>query len=202
MRIAVLGSGKGSNFDAIVRDVERNNLDIDICCVLSDAADAPILEKARLGGFDARHISAGNSRFSIDEKQTREYISILEQARPDLIVLAGFMRIVPRAILNCFENRVLNIHPSLLPAFPGLQAWKQALDYGVKVTGCTVHFVDEGIDTGAIILQETVPVKSADTAQSLHARIQRKEHRLYPKVIKLFAEGKVEKHGRKVIVKA
>jgi phosphoribosylglycinamide formyltransferase-1 len=164
--------------------------------VISDVADAGILDRARERKLAAEFIAPGKFRTKLDEEAERIYIERLVQARIDLVVLAGFMRILKGEFLRTFAGRVVNIHPSLLPAFPGLEAWKQALDYGVKVTGCTVHFVDQGIDSGAIIAQETVPVLSEDTAGSLHERIQEAERRLYPDVIGMLAQGRVAVKGR------
>jgi phosphoribosylglycinamide formyltransferase-1 len=141
-------------------------------------------------------VAPGPFRTKLDEESELNYIHIFQEAKVDWIVLAGFMRILKGDFLKAFPNRVINIHPSLLPSFPGLEAWKQALDYGVKHTGCTVHFVDQGIDTGPIILQETVPVRDDDTAQSLHSRIQEAEHRLYPAAVRLAVEGRLQVRGR------
>jgi phosphoribosylglycinamide formyltransferase-1 len=167
--------------------------------VISDVADAGILERARERGVAARFIPPGKFRTKLDEEAERAYIAALQEAKVDLVVLAGFMRILKGDFLRAFAQKVINIHPALLPSFPGLEAWKQALDYGVKVTGVTVHYVDQGIDTGAILAQETVPVMGGDTPETLHARIQAVERILYPSVIGALARGEVTVQGRQTI---
>ncbi len=167
--------------------------------VLSDVPDAGILERAREAGVPGEYLVPGKFRTKLDEDAERSYVERLRQAEVDLVVLAGFMRILKGEFLRAFSERVINIHPSLLPAFPGLEAWRQALDYGVKVTGCTVHFVDQSVDSGPIIAQETVPVQEGDTAAMLHERIQVAERRLYPAVIGALAEGRIEVRGRHTI---
>lgn len=171
----------------------------EVALVLSDVEDSGILERARERKLAAEFISPGKFRTKLDEEAEQRFVKRLTEARADLIVLAGFMRILKGEFLRAFANRVVNIHPSLLPAFPGLEAWKQALDYGVKVTGCTVHLVDQGIDSGPILAQETVPVLPGDTAAVLHERIQRVEWRLYPQVIGALAEGRIAIHGRRTV---
>ncbi|MFO1498836.1 MAG: phosphoribosylglycinamide formyltransferase [Verrucomicrobiota bacterium] len=199
VRLGVLGSGKGSNFVAIA-DAFRTDPRFEIALVGSDVADSGILAHARARGLPARHIPPGPFRTKLDENAERAYLAALQEARVDLVVLAGFMRILKGEFLHAFPNRVLNIHPALLPAFPGLEAWKQALDYGVKVTGCTVHLVDQGVDTGPILAQQTVPVLDADTPETLHARIQQAEHVLYPETVAAFASGKVRYQGRRCLL--
>ena len=201
-RIGVLGSGKGSNFVAIADACAAGKIPAQVAIVLSDVANAGILERARERGIPAEYIAPGNFRTKLDEAAERTYIQRLRDAKVDLIALAGFMRILKGEFLRAFIDRVVNIHPALLPSFPGLEAWKQALNYGVKVTGCTVHFVDQGIDSGAIIAQETVPILSSDTPETLHARIQQAEYRLYPQAIAAIAEGRVLVKGRQVWVKS
>lgn len=169
----------------------------EIALVLSDVESAGILERARERGLRAEFIAPGKFRTKLDEESEAKFIAALRGANIDYIVLAGFMRILKGEFLRAFADRVVNIHPSLLPAFPGLEAWRQALEYGVKVTGCTVHFVDQGIDSGAIIAQQTVPVMDNDTAETLHARIQVAERELFPKAIAWLARGKVKVQGRK-----
>ena len=198
-RIGVLGSGKGSNFAAIAEAIARGEVPAEVALVMSDVESAAILQHARERGLRAEFVAPGKFRTKLDDDSERAYIQKLREARVDLIVLAGFMRILKGDFLRAFQNRVVNIHPSLLPAFPGLEAWKQALDYGVKVTGCTVHFVDQGVDSGPIIGQETVPVLSDDTPTTLHQRIQEAERRLYPKVVGALAEGRIEVQGRRTI---
>jgi len=198
-RLAVLGSGKGSNFAAIADGCATGTIPAEIVLVVSDVADSGILQEARQRGIRGEFIDPGKFRTKLDETAEARLVELLTGSRINLVVLAGFMRILKGEFLRSFAGRVINIHPALLPAFPGLEAWKQALDYGVKFTGCTVHFVDQGIDTGPIIAQETVPVLAGDTAEKLHARIQEAEHRLYPRVIAALAAGKVAVKGRQTI---
>ena len=200
-RIGVLGSGKGSNFVAIADACARGTINAQVALVLSDVPTAGILERARERGIPAEYIAPGSFRTKLEENAERAYIQRLKEARVDLIALAGFMRILKGEFLRAFPDRVVNIHPSLLPSFPGLEAWKQALDHGVKVTGCTVHFIDQGVDSGAIIAQETVPIVAGDTPATLHARIQEAEHTLYPQAIAAIAAGRVLLKGRRVWVK-
>ncbi len=195
-RLGVLGSGKGSNLAAIADACLAGKIPAEVAIVLSDVAEAGILAQARERGLNAASIAPGKFRTKLDEEAERAYISRLVAAGVDLVVLAGFMRILKGDFLRAFPVRVVNIHPSLLPAFPGLEAWKQALDYGVKATGCTVHFVDQGVDSGPIIAQETVPVLQDDTPATLHERIQQAERQLYPKCVGALAEGKVLVKGR------
>ncbi len=197
--MGVLGSGKGSNFVAIANACATGAIPAEVVIVLSDVADAGILERARERKISAHHIAPGGFRTKLDEAAEQTYINSLQTARVDLVLLAGFMRILKGEFLRTFAERVVNIHPALLPAFPGLEAWKQALDYGVKVTGCTVHFVDQGVDTGAIIAQQTVPVLDNDTAETLHQRIHEAEHELYPKCVAGLARGEIKVRGRQVI---
>lgn len=194
----MLGSGKGSNYVAIANAITAGRVAAEVALVVSDVADAGILAQARQFGHAAQFLPPGKFRTKLDEEAERAYITALETAQVDLIVLAGFMRILKGDFLRAFEGRVINIHPSLLPSFPGLEAWKQALDYGVKVAGCTVHFVDQGVDSGPIIGQHTVPVLPDDTAATLHARIQQAEHELYPAAVAALARGEVEVRGRQV----
>jgi phosphoribosylglycinamide formyltransferase 1 len=195
-RLGVLGSGKGSNFVALADAISRGEVPAEIAMVISDVETAPILEHARTRGLRAEFVPPGKFRTKLDEEAERIYIQKLQEARVDLIVLAGFMRILKGDFLRAFQQRVVNIHPSLLPAFPGLEAWKQALEHGVKVTGCTVHFVDQGVDSGPIIAQETVPVLDSDTAATLHERIQQAERTVYPRVVAALARGEIRTHGR------
>jgi phosphoribosylglycinamide formyltransferase-1 len=198
-RLGVLGSGKGSNMAAIADACLARKIRAEIAIVLSDRADAGILAQARERGLPGEFIAPGNFRTKLDEDAERGFINRLTAAEVDLVVLAGFMRILKGDFLRAFPLRVVNIHPSLLPAFPGLEAWKQALDYGVKVTGCTVHFVDQGVDSGPIIAQETVSILAADTPTSLHERIQEAERRLYPACIGGLAEGRIAVKGRQTV---
>lgn len=196
LRLGVLGSGKGSNFVAIADAIAAQAIPAEVAIVVSDLPGAGILEHARARGIAARHVEPGRYRTKLDEVAEVAYIRCLKDAGVDLVVLAGFMRILKGEFLREFAGRVVNIHPSLLPSFPGLEAWRQALDYGVKVTGCTVHLVDQGIDTGPILGQLAVPVLDGDTASSLHARIQEAERELYPSVIGAWARGEILVKGR------
>jgi phosphoribosylglycinamide formyltransferase-1 len=199
-KIAVLGSGKGSNLAAIARAHARGLLPAELALVLTDVADAGIIRHAAELKIPARFIAPGKFRTKLDDEAERAYIRALVDAGVDLVVLAGFMRVLKGEFLRAFDSRIINIHPSLLPAFPGLEAWKQALEYGVKVTGCTVHFVDAGIDAGPIIAQRTVPVLDSDTPETLHQRIHSAEHELYPKCLAAIARGQVRLRGRCVQV--
>jgi phosphoribosylglycinamide formyltransferase 1 len=200
-RLGVLGSGKGSNFAAIADAITAGKVPAQVAIVLSDVAEAGILGQARQRGLTAQFIAPGKFRTKLDEEAERAYVTALQSAQVDLIVLAGFMRVLKGDFLRAFEGRIVNVHPSLLPSFPGLEAWKQALDQGVKVTGCTVHFVDAGVDSGAIIGQQTVPVLDDDSAATLHARIHAAEHELYPRCVAAIARGEVLVQGRRVVRK-
>jgi phosphoribosylglycinamide formyltransferase-1 len=199
LRLGVLGSGRGSNFAAIAEACRLGEIPAEVAVVVSDVESALILERARQAGVPALYIPPGKFRTKLDETAERAYIEALREARVDLVVLAGFMRILKGEFLRQFPQRVINIHPSLLPSFPGLEAWRQALDYGVKVTGCTVHFVDEGVDTGPIILQRAVPVQDDDTPETLHARIQDAERIAYPVAISAIGRGLVRVEGRRAL---
>ena len=198
-RIGVLGSGKGSNFVAIADACSAGSVPAEVALVLSDVADAGILARARERGIPARFISPGKFRTKLDEDAERAYVAALRAADVDLIALAGFMRVLKDEFLRAFIGRVVNIHPSLLPSFPGLAAWQQALAHGVRVTGCTVHFVDAGVDSGPVIGQQTVPVLDDDTAETLHQRIQAAEHALYPQCMAAIARGEIAVRGRRVV---
>ncbi|MDH4445525.1 MAG: phosphoribosylglycinamide formyltransferase [Akkermansiaceae bacterium] len=183
MVLGVLGSGSGSNMQAILDAIDAGTLDARIALVLSDRPEAFILERARVRGIPTGMIDCGGFQTKFPEESQAETARQLKDAGVELVCLAGFLRLVKRPLLDAFPGRILNIHPSLLPAFPGLESWKQALNAGAKEAGCTVHLVDDGMDTGPIILQEAVPILPDDTAESLHARIQIVEHRLYPTAI-------------------
>ncbi len=198
-RIGVLGSGKGSNFVAIADACAAGKIPATIALVLSDVETAGILTHARDRQMPAHFIAPGKFRTKLDEEAENAYIQALRDANVNLIVLAGFMRVLKGDFLRAFEGRIINIHPSLLPSFPGLEAWKQALDAGVKVTGCTVHFVDAGVDSGPIIGQQTVPVLDEDTTETLHQRIHAAEHELYPKCVAALARGDISVKGRRVM---
>jgi phosphoribosylglycinamide formyltransferase-1 len=201
-RIGVLGSGKGSNFVAIADACAGGTVPAEVALVLSDVAEAGILARARERGLPERFLPPGKFRTKLDEEAERSYIEALRAAEVDLVVLAGFMRVLKDAFLRAFAGRIVNIHPSLLPSFPGLAAWEQALAHGVRVTGCTVHFVDAGVDSGPIIGQQTVPVLDDDTAETLHQRIQAAEHALYPKCVAAIARGDISVRGRRVVWRA
>lgn len=197
LRLGILGSGKGSNLVAIADAVAAGAIPAEIVAVLSDVAEAGILARASERGLRAEFIAPGKFRTKLDDAAEAAYIAALRAAGVELVVLAGFMRILKGEFLQAYANRVINIHPSLLPSFPGLEAWRQALDYGVKVTGCTVHFVDQGIDTGPILGQQTVPVLDGDTPATLHERIQQAERVAYPAAIDALARGAVTVRGRR-----
>jgi len=198
-RIGILGSGKGSNFVAVADACGTGQVPAEVAIVLSDVAEAGILTRARERDLPARHIPPGKFRTKLDDDAERAYVEALQSAQTDLVTLAGFMRVLKGEFLRAFEGRIINIHPSLLPSFPGLEAWKQALDHGVKVTGCTVHFVDAGVDSGPIIAQQAVPVLDGDTPETLHDRIQSAEHELYPRCISMIARGEIRVHGRRAV---
>jgi phosphoribosylglycinamide formyltransferase-1 len=195
-RIGILGSGKGSNAAAIADACASGEIPARVALVISDVENAGILDKARARGLEALYIAPGQFRTKLEERAESAFIQALQSASVDLVVLAGFMRILRGEFLRTFANRVVNIHPALLPAFPGLEAWKQALNYGVKVTGVSVHFVDQGIDTGPIIAQETVPVLPGDSAETLHARIQEVERKIYPATIAALVRGEIRLSGQ------
>ncbi len=167
-------------------------------CVLSDVEGAGILERAETRGVPAHFISGEPFKTKLEGAAEAGYIEMLLSCDSDVVALAGFMRMVKPGLLSAFPNRVINIHPALLPAFPGLASWKQALEYGAKVTGCTVHIVDEGMDMGPILVQKSVPVLEDDTPESLHARIQEAEHEAYPEALQLIADNRITIDGRRV----
>ena len=194
--LGILLSGRGSNFEAIADNVASGKLDAKIAVVISNKADAPGIESARRRGLKAVVIA---SKGKVREDHDREVVSALQGHEVDLVCLAGYMRLLSPWFVQQFPNRILNIHPSLLPAFPGLDAQKQAFDYGVKVSGCTVHFVDENLDHGAILLQKTVPVLAEDDDHTLAARILEQEHIAYSEAIRIVLEGKYRVEGRRVV---
>jgi phosphoribosylglycinamide formyltransferase-1 len=200
-RIGVLGSGKGTNFMAIADAIAAGKIPAQISLVLSDVEPAGILARARERNLPAQFIPPGKFRTKLDDEAEQAFLDALRRAQVDLVLLAGFMRVLKGNFLRAFEGRIVNIHPSLLPSFPGLEAWKQALDHGVKVTGCTVHFVDAGVDSGAIIGQQTVPVLDHDTPESLHERIHLAEHELYPRCVAALASREISVAGRRVFWK-
>lgn len=195
-KIGVLASGRGSNLQAIIDSIENGYLKAEICVVVSDIGDAYALERARKHGIKSFHVDP--KRFGSKDLYEEEILRILKNNNIQLILLAGYMKILGKTLLTAYKNRILNIHPALLPAFPGLHAQEQAFRYGVKVAGCTVHFVDEELDCGPIILQKCVEVKEDDTDQTLTERILEQEHKIYPEAVKLFVGNKLRIEGRKV----
>jgi phosphoribosylglycinamide formyltransferase-1 len=198
MRLGILISGRGSNFEAISSSIAKKKLDAEIAVVISNRANAPGLEIARERGIPMRVIaSAGMDREAYDKLLIDE----LKTHEVDLVCLAGFMRLLSTDFVRAFPNRVLNIHPSLLPAFPGLDAQRQALEHGVKITGCTVHLVDEFLDSGPIVIQSAVPVLDDDSVETLSERILRQEHLIYSKAIQYFADDRVTIEGRRIKIR-
>ncbi len=198
IRIGVLISGSGSNLQAIMEACADGRIDGQVAVVLSDKADAYGLERARKAGVEAIFLDPAGY-----ETKTAYHVALAEELtrrQVDLVCLAGYMRILRKPMLEAFPNRILNIHPSLLPAFPGLEAQRQALEYGVKVAGCTVHFVSAGMDEGPIVLQAAVPVAEDESVESLRHKILVQEHRIYPEAIQLFAAGRLRIEGRRVVV--
>jgi phosphoribosylglycinamide formyltransferase-1 len=198
LRIAVLASGSGTNLQAIIDASQRGYFHGQVVVVVSDRKDAYALKRAERHNIDSVFINRNDYRTRDDFD--RAIIKLLEDYRIDLVLLAGYMRVVGGEMVRKFYGRMMNIHPSLLPAFPGLEAQKQALDYGAKVTGCTVHFVDEGVDTGPIIVQRAVEVREEDTVETLKERILTEEHKIYPLAVRLYCEGKLKIEGRRVII--
>lgn len=183
VRLGILGSGKGTNCRAILESIKNGALTTEVRVVISDVFDAPILDIAREFSILNAYLPPGRFRTRLEPQAEVDLVRMLRDAGVELVVLAGFMRVLKSPMLNAFPRRIINIHPSLLPKFPGLDAWKQALVAGEKVTGCTVHYVDEKIDHGDVIAQREVPILPNDTAEGLHARIQTAEHELYPTAI-------------------
>ncbi|TSA16016.1 MAG: phosphoribosylglycinamide formyltransferase [Nitrosopumilales archaeon] len=203
INLGILISGRGSNMEAILKSIKKGKVPIKPVVVLSNKPDAKGIKIAQKLGVKTEIIeSAGIKGGNWD--YDRKIVSVLEKygvtPRNGLVCLAGFMRIMSPEFIRHFKGRIMNIHPAILPSFPGLHSQKQAVDYGVKYSGCTVHFVDEGVDTGPIILQAVVQVKDNDTEKSLSEKILAKEHEIYPKAVKLFAEGKIKVKGRKIVI--
>ena len=190
LRLGVLGSGRGSNFDAIAEAIDQGELEAEVVLVLSDVESAPILDKARTRGIPAQFVDPGPFKTKLGAPAQKEIADRLRSAGVELVALAGFMRLVKEPLLSQFKGRIINIHPSLLPKFKGLAAWKQALEAGEPETGCTVHYVTAEMDAGEILGQEKVSILDGDTPESVHARIQEKEHTLYPSVIQELAEAR------------
>ena len=198
LRIGVLGSGSGTNMQSIQDAIDRGELDARIVCVVADVPDAKILDRARRHGIPADYLDPAPFKTKLEGPAEDRYIEHLRAHGAEVVALAGFMRIVKPKLLAAFPNRVLNIHPAILPAFPGVHSWTQALDYGCKVAGVTVHFVDAGTDSGPIIVQKAVPVLEDDTPESLHARIQVQEHIAFPEALNILASGRYRIEGRRV----
>ena len=196
--IGVLVSGGGSNLQSIIDHAEAGTLDAEIRIVISNNPDALALERCRKHRICS--VVVDHRQFDTRESYDRRTISILESSGVELVVMAGFMRILSPEFFRAFPRRIMNIHPALLPAFPGIHVQHKAVEYGVKFAGCTVHFADEGVDTGPIIIQSVVPVFEDDTADTLSARILKEEHRIYPQAIQYYAEGRIEIQGRKVLI--
>jgi phosphoribosylglycinamide formyltransferase 1 len=196
LRVGVLASGRGSNFQSLIDAVSMKKLHAEICLLITDNPSAFAIERAKK--HDIEYLVVKPKEFRSKEAF---YVAIAEALRKKdvgLVVLAGFMRIVGKPLIDAFPNRIMNIHPALLPAFPGLHAQTQAVEYGVKISGCTVHFVDEGMDTGPVIIQAAVPVYHNDTEETLSERILKLEHKIYPEAVRLFSQGKLKVEGRKV----
>ncbi|MEN6468895.1 MAG: phosphoribosylglycinamide formyltransferase [Smithella sp.] len=199
LKLGVLISGSGSNLQSIIDNIEKGALPAQIKIVVSNNPQAYGLTRSKRHGIPCTVLN--HQDYSSREEFDRELIRILKDAGVDLIVLAGFMRILTASFLRAFDQKIINIHPALLPAFPGTHVQQKAIDYGVKFSGCTVHFVDEGIDTGPIIIQSVVPVYPDDTAEALAARILKEEHKIYPQAIRYFAKNQIIKNGRHVEIK-
>lgn len=197
-KIAVLLSGRGSNFISIKKHIDSGEINAEIVAVISNKEDAKGLESAREAGLNAIFVNPKD--FSSREDYDKELVRIVKENKADLVCLAGFMRIITPYFINTFKDMILNIHPSLLPSFKGLDAQKQAFDYGVKFAGCTVHFVDEEMDHGAIVLQAVVPVLPTDDDHDLAERILKEEHKIYPEAVKLFCADRIKIVGRKVFI--
>ncbi len=199
INIGVLVSGRGTNLQAIIEAVEEGRIEGEISIVVSDNPDAYALKRAKQYNIETQYIDF--NKFKNRENYDKKIEEYLKEKKVDLVVLAGYMRILSPYFIRTYKNKIINIHPALLPSFPGLHTQRQAVEYGVKVSGCTVHFVDEGVDSGPIILQKTVEVKDNDTEESLAERILKEEHQIYPRAIQLFSEGRLIIKGRKVFIK-
>lgn len=199
LRIGVLASGNGSNFQSIIDAINNKTLKAEIAGLITDNPSAFAIERAKKHGIE--YLVMRPKEFSSKDEFYRKIAEELKKREVGLVVLAGFMRIVGKPLIDAFPNKIMNIHPALLPSFPGLHGQKQAVDYGVKISGCTVHFVDEGMDTGPVIMQAAVPVYHNDTEDAISDRILKLEHKIYPEAIRLFSEGKLEVEGRIVKIK-
>jgi len=199
LRLGVLASGRGSNLQAIMDAITAGRLPAEVAVVISDNPRAHALERARGAGIPA--LAVEPARFHDKREYEQAVVDALREHRVELVCLAGYMRLVGETMLAAYPDRIMNIHPALLPAFPGLHAQRQAWEYGVRYSGCTVHFVDAGMDTGPIILQAVVPVLPEDTADTLAGRILEQEHRIYPEAVALYAAGRLEIRGRRVFIR-
>jgi len=199
INIGVLASGRGTNLQAIIEAVEEGRIEGEISIVVSDNPDAYALKRAKQYNIETQYIDFRS--FKNREDYDKKVVDCLKEKKIELVILAGYMRILSPFFINAYKNKIMNIHPALLPSFPGPQVQKKAIDHGVKVSGCTVHFVDEGMDSGPIILQKAVEVKDNDTEESLAERILKEEHQIYPRAIQLFSEGRLIIKGRKVFIK-
>jgi phosphoribosylglycinamide formyltransferase-1 len=200
MKVAVIASGRGTNFEALAKACRASGFPASIELLISDNPEAGALKIASSMGIPAAVVDCGPRRGSMTPESSAEMARLCEEREIELICLAGFMRIVKGAIMQQYRGRILNIHPALLPSFKGLEAQRQALEYGVRFSGCTVHFVDEGVDSGPIVIQRVVPVRQADTVEALSARILAEEHAAYARAVRLFAEGKLRIEGRRVFI--
>jgi phosphoribosylglycinamide formyltransferase-1 len=200
LRVAVLASGRGSNLQAIIDAIEAGQVQAQIVAVISNKKDAVALDRARKHGLPELFVDPKPFAGQPDSREAydRVLLEVLQQQHVELVLLAGYMKIVTAVLVNAFANRMMNIHPSLLPSFPGLEVQKKAIDWGCKLAGCTVHFVTEGVDEGPIIVQAAVPVLDSDTPEALAARILEQEHKIYPQAVQLFAEGRLKVNGRQV----
>jgi len=199
INIGVLVSGRGTNLQAIIEAIEEGKIEGEIKVVISDNPDAYALKRAKQHNIETQYINF--KKFKKREDYDKEIIKSLKEKKIDLVVLAGYMRILSPYFIRTYKNKIINIHPALLPSFSGLHAQGQAVKYGVKVSGCTVHFVDEGVDSGPIVLQRALEVKDDDTEESLAERILKEEHQIYPQAIQLFSQGRLMIKGRKVFIK-
>jgi phosphoribosylglycinamide formyltransferase-1 len=199
LNLGVLASGRGSNFQSIIDEIEAGRLNASIKILIVDNSDAYAIERAKKHSIEYLYINPKD--FSSKDDFFRKIADELRARDVDLVVLAGFMRIVRKPLIDAFANKIMNIHPALLPSFHGLHGQKQAVDYGVRISGCTVHFVDEGMDTGPVIIQAAVPVSPDDTEETLSARILKLEHKIFPEAIRLYAEGRLKVEGRIVKIK-
>jgi phosphoribosylglycinamide formyltransferase-1 len=201
LKLAIFGSGSGTNCQAIIDAIEAGTLDAEIKCVLSDVEDAYLLERARKHNIPALYFDCTPFKTKLDGEAEQEVLRLLADHDVNFIALAGFMRIVKDGLLNAYAGRIINIHPSLLPSFPGLDAGKQAFEYGVKHTGCTVHFVDMGVDTGAIINQKTISIEDGDTLDTMMEKLHAQEHIAYPEALQWISEGRIQLDGRRITLK-